>query len=127
MSKKLQKSLQECLYKIKNPNQNVQFYPHSKKWVLGGCKRPRTLSFAIARKQNEIHNEEGEINKGVSATLSDADRFLSEKFSSLYIGDDDRNYHKGSDHRSRGADKTRSSKEILIDSPRFLHLSLEVH
>lgn len=126
MSKKLQKSLQECLYKIKNPIQNVQFYPDSKKWVLRGCKRPRTLSFAIASMQNEIHNEEGEINKGVSATLSDVDRFLSENFSSLYISDDDGNYHKGSDHRSRGADQTRSSKEILIDSPRFLDPPLDL-
>jgi hypothetical protein len=84
-----------------NPIQNVQFNPDSKKWVLRGCKRPRTLSFAIASMQNEIHNEEGEINKGVSATLSDVDRFLSENFSSLYISDDDGNYHKGSDHRSK--------------------------
>ncbi|XP_011001620.1 PREDICTED: transcription repressor OFP14-like [Populus euphratica] len=126
MSKKLRKSIQECLYKIKNPIQNVHFYPDSKKRVLRGCKRPRTLSFAIARKQNEIHNEEGEINKGVSATLSDVDRFLSENFSSLYISDDYGNYQKGSDHRSRGADQTRSSQEILIDSPRFLDPPLDL-
>ncbi|CAK7356665.1 unnamed protein product [Dovyalis caffra] len=124
MPKKLQKSLQDYIYRIKNPTQNIQFssrsFSNPKNWILRGCKHPKTLSFAIARNQNESGNEEGE-EKGGAATLSDVDRFLFENFRSLYINDhDDGNFHKESDHRSRGGDHPRSHNEILIDSPRYI-------
>jgi uncharacterized protein (TIGR01568 family) len=129
MPKKLQKSLQDYIYKIKNPTQNIQLssdsFSNSKNWILRGCKHPRTLSFAIAGNQNKSRDEEDE-EKGGAATLSDVDRFLFENFRSLYINDDDGNFQKESDRRSRGGDQAPSMNEILIDSPRYIDQPLDL-
>lgn len=87
MPNKLQKSLQDYLSKIKKPTpQNISTtLSSSKSWILSGCKhQPKTLSFAIDRKQDHHPYEDDD-----SATLSDIDRFLFENFKSLYIKDDD--------------------------------------
>ncbi|KAJ6947322.1 transcription repressor OFP14 [Populus alba x Populus x berolinensis] len=129
MPKKLQKSLQDYIYKIKNPTQNIQLssnsFSNSKNWILRGCKHPRTLSFAVAGNQNKSRDEEDE-EKGGAATLSDVDRFLFENFRSLYINDDDGNSQKESDRRSRGGDQAPSMNEILIDSPRYIDPPLDL-
>ncbi|KAJ6715226.1 TRANSCRIPTION REPRESSOR OFP14 [Salix viminalis] len=98
MPKKLQKSLQDYIYKIKNPAQNIQIssnsFSNSRNWIFRGCKHPRTLSFAIAGNQSKSRAEEDE-EKRDAATLSDVDRFLFENFRSLYINDDDGNFPEG--------------------------------
>ncbi|PPS05070.1 hypothetical protein GOBAR_AA15596 [Gossypium barbadense] len=75
MSKKLQKSLQDYLSKIKKPSPNTHFLLNSfssNKWIPKGCKNPQTLSFSV--------HQDGE-----AAILSDVDRFLFENFKSLFI------------------------------------------
>ncbi|KAJ6711613.1 TRANSCRIPTION REPRESSOR OFP7-RELATED [Salix purpurea] len=83
MPKKFQKSLQDYIYKIKNPAQNIQIssnsFSNSRNWILRGCKHPRTLSFSIAGNQSKSRDEEDE-EKRDAATLSDVDRFLFENF-----------------------------------------------
>lgn len=86
MPKKLQKSLQDYLSKIKKPTPQLQFpnpqtFSSSKSWILSGCKHPKTLSFAIDRKQ--VHGVGN--NEDAAATLADIDRFLFENFRSLYL------------------------------------------
>ncbi|KAJ6394560.1 hypothetical protein OIU77_023711 [Salix suchowensis] len=129
MPKKLQKSLQDYIYKIKNPTQNIQIssnsFSNSRNWILRGCKHPRTLSFAIAGNQSKSRAEEDE-EKRDAATLSDVDRFLFENFRSLYINDDDGNFQKESERRSNGRDQAPSSNEILIDSPRYIDPPLDL-
>ncbi|KAG5229075.1 ovate family protein [Salix suchowensis] len=129
MPKKLQKSLQDYIYKIKNPAQNIQIssnsFSNSRNWILRGCKHPRTLSFAIAGNQSKSRDEEDE-EKRDAATLSDVDRFLFENFRSLYINDDDGNFQKESERRSNGRDQAPSSNEILIDSPRYIDPPLDL-
>ncbi|KAL0562112.1 hypothetical protein IC582_002562 [Cucumis melo] len=89
MPKKLQKSLQDYLSKIKKPTPQLQFpnpqtFSSSKSWILAGCKHPKTLSFAIDRKQvDAVGNKED-----AAATLADIDRFLFENFRSLYLKED---------------------------------------
>lgn len=68
MPKQIQKSLQDCLSKLKIPNKQIQF-------PLSGCKHVKTTSFAAA---GNAANE----NDGVS--LSDIDKFLFENFKTLY-------------------------------------------
>lgn len=77
MPKKIQKTLQDYLFKIKQPNQRTYF--SSKNWILSACKHPKTLSFAIGRNSTEAD---------ISAKLSDIDRFLADNFKSLYGKDD---------------------------------------
>lgn len=90
MPKKLQKSLQDYLSKIKKPTPQLQFpnpqtFSSSKSWILSGCKHPKTLSFAIDRKQ--VHGVGN--NEDAAATLADIDRFLFENFRSLYLKEDE--------------------------------------
>ncbi|KAG8497085.1 hypothetical protein CXB51_008331 [Gossypium anomalum] len=107
MSKKLQKSLQDYLSKIKKPSPNTHFLLNSfssNKWIRKGCKNPQTLSFAV--------HQDGE-----AATLSDVDRFLFENFKSLYINDDD------DDEEIKDDDGDRDVKGpvgICFESPRFI-------
>lgn len=65
--KPIQKSLQDCLSKLKIPN---------KQFPLSGCKHVKTTSFAAAGKEKE--------DGGGGVTLSDIDKFLFENFRSLY-------------------------------------------
>jgi hypothetical protein len=88
MPKKLQKSLQECLTKLKKPTPSIQFpsnsFSSSKKWILSRCRHPKTLSFTMDRNQDKAGK-----NNGGEATLSNIDRFLFENFKSLYIEGDE--------------------------------------
>lgn len=91
MPKQIQKSLQDCLSKLKLPNKQIQF-------PLSGCKHVRTTSFAATGK-------EAKENDGV--TLSDIDRFLFENFKSLY-----------QEECEEGI--MRKKTPFLFDSPRLL-------
>ncbi|MBA0791982.1 hypothetical protein Gohar_016519 [Gossypium harknessii] len=108
MSKKLQKSLQDYLSKIKKPSPNTHFLLNSfssNKWIRKGCKNPQTLSFAV--------HQDGE-----AATLSDVDRFLFENFKSLYINDDDDDDDEIKDDDGDG--EVKSPGGICFESPRFI-------
>lgn len=113
MPKKLPKSLQDYISKIRKPTT-----PHistalssSKNWILSGCKHhPRTLSFAIDQKQEDKPHEQDDD----SATLSDIDRFLFENFKSLYIKDNE-------DEENGCVDKEPHENDgIVFESPRFV-------
>lgn len=69
--KPIQKSLQDCLSKLKIPSKQLQF-------PLSGCKHVKTTSFAAAGKEKE------DGGGGGGVTLSDIDKFLFENFRSLY-------------------------------------------
>ncbi|XP_022721118.1 transcription repressor OFP14-like [Durio zibethinus] len=128
MSKKLQKSLQDYLSKIKKPSPNFQFpsdsFSSSKKWILKGCKQPKTLSFAVDRYINHDHQATSDDNNDDAATLSDVDRFLFENFKSLYINDDEEiNERRGNvreDHEDHHDHQVKSPGGILFESPRFV-------
>jgi len=126
MPKKLQKSLQECLTKLKKPTPSIQFpsnsFSSSKNWILSGCKHTKTLSFAMDRNQDKAGK-----NKGGEATLSDVDRFLFENFKSLYIeGDDeDRNYNEKK--KGKESDEGENpSGAVLFGSPRSMDLPADL-
>ncbi|XWS16367.1 hypothetical protein CRYUN_Cryun34aG0080900 [Craigia yunnanensis] len=127
MSKKLQKSLQDYLSKIKKSSQNIQFasnsFSSSKKRILKGCKHPKTLSFAVNGDRHHEHQGISDDNNDDAATLSDVDRFLFENFKSLYIKDDEeinerrgnvREDHEGHHHQ------VKSPAGIMLESPRFV-------
>ncbi|XP_021298711.1 transcription repressor OFP14 [Herrania umbratica] len=122
MSKKLQKSLQDYLSKMKKPSPTTQFpsnsLPSSKKWILKGCKHPKTLSFAV----NHDRNDQGTCEIDDAATLSDVDRFLFENFKSLYIKDDDEevNERRGVGEDREDHHQVKSPGGILVESPRFV-------
>ncbi|XVE52105.1 hypothetical protein DITRI_Ditri02bG0095500 [Diplodiscus trichospermus] len=132
MSKKLKKSLHDYLSKIKKPSPNIQFpsnsFSSSKKWILQGCKHPKTLSFAVSRDRNHDHQGTSDDNNDDdAATLSDVDRFLFENFRSLYIKDDEeineRSGNVGEDHEDHHQDhhnQVRGYGGILGGSPRFV-------
>ncbi|EEF34208.1 transcription repressor OFP14 [Ricinus communis] len=123
MPTKLKKSLQEYLSKVKNPKNP------SRKWILSGCKHPKTPSFAFDRSRD---NDDHDHRDGPAATLSDIDRFLLENFKSLYIKNDDEDHNshqknKVEGHREDGQESEDYRHQvpspaggILFDSPRFV-------
>lgn len=118
MPKKLQKSFQDYLNKIKHPTQNIQLpstsFSSSKNWILSGCKHPKTLSFAIDHNRKEDH-EDGD-KKDEAATLSDIDRFLFENFRSLYTKTDEEDHQRKVEEGEQG----QNPNGILFDqSPLF--------
>ncbi|XVF74600.1 hypothetical protein PTKIN_Ptkin13bG0125000 [Pterospermum kingtungense] len=124
MSKKLQKSLQDYLSKMKKPSPNIQFpsksFSSSKKWILKGCKHPKTLSFAV----NSNHDQGISYNNDDAATLSDVDRFLFENFKSLYIKDDEEVNDRRANVKSEDLEddhihhhQQKSPEEISFESP----------
>jgi uncharacterized protein (TIGR01568 family) len=127
MPKKLQKSLQEYLTKIKKPTPRIQFpsnnpFSSSTNWILSGCKHPKTPSFAMDHNQDKAGN-----NGGGEATLSDVDRFLLENFKSLYIEEDEDNYNEKNGKASTTYDpyegeNPSSGGAVLVGSPRFTDL-----
>ncbi|PPR83998.1 hypothetical protein GOBAR_AA36719 [Gossypium barbadense] len=124
MSKKLQKSLQDYVSKIKKTSPNIQFLPpnslsSSKKWIR--CKHTKTLSFAVNLAENHGHQGNSDDNNDVAATLADVDRFLFENFKSLYIEDYGEINEKRSDVRLEG-DEVKGTRGIFFDSPRFIDL-----
>ncbi|KAK8581228.1 hypothetical protein V6N12_071463 [Hibiscus sabdariffa] len=129
MSKKLQKSLQDYLSKIKSGSPNIQFPSKpascSKKWIPKRCRHPKTLSFAVDPANNHGHEGTGDDNNDDAATLADVDRFLFENFKSLYMEEDDdheieeiRCTDRPEDHEDDHLVKT--SVGVLLDSPRFM-------
>ncbi|GMI82067.1 ovate family protein 14 [Hibiscus trionum] len=127
MSKKLQKSLQDYLSKIKTTSPNIQFpskpVSSSKKWILKRCRHPKTLSFAVNPASDHGNKGTSDGNNDDAATLADVDRFLFENFKSLYIEEDDeveerrctvRSEDHGDDHIGK------SSDAFSLDSPSFM-------
>ncbi|OMO66763.1 hypothetical protein COLO4_30372 [Corchorus olitorius] len=126
MSKKLQKSLQDYLSKIKKPSPHIHLpssntISSSKKWVLKGCKHPKTLSFAVNGDGNDHQGNSDATDD--SATLSDVDRFLFENFKSLYIKDDDEDEEKITQRRGHVREEMISPDRstIMFESPRFVN------
>ncbi|XP_022146091.1 transcription repressor OFP14 [Momordica charantia] len=119
MPRKLQKSLQDYLSKIKKPTPQIQFpnpntFSSSKSWILSGCKHPKTLSFAVDRKQAD--GGAGN-NDDTAATLADIDRFLFENFRSLYLKEDeDFGERKAGGGDRDGKNPRGVSPESLMDS-----------
>lgn len=124
-----QKSLQECLPKIKKPTSRIGLPPPPRnfpsataRWILRGCKHPKTLSFACDdQKQNE-ENEEGGGGAGGggdgddAATLSDIDRFLMENFKSLYNKKDDDD--DGEKSSSSSSSEEEAAGRVFMDPPK---------
>ncbi|PIN10823.1 hypothetical protein CDL12_16594 [Handroanthus impetiginosus] len=94
MSKQIQKSIHECLSKIKVSNKQIQFQ-------LRGCKRSKSPSSAAAGKEKE----------NASVTLSDVDQFLFENFRSLY--------QKEYEEETSKKNETKTAS-FLFESPRLL-------
>lgn len=94
MPKQIQKSLQDCLSKLKIPNKQIQF-----------CKHVKTTSFAAAAAGK------GKEDDGV--TLSDIDKFLFENFKSLYQEE----CEEGTIARRNDGKRTTA---FLLESPRLL-------
>ncbi|CAK9161470.1 unnamed protein product [Ilex paraguariensis] len=112
MPKKLQKSLQDYLSKIKKPTTPQLDLPSkslssSISWIPRGCKRPRTLSFAVNPNEVEVHDN------GDAATLEDIDRFLFQNFNSLYLKDDD----EEEDHKKKDDQDVEEKSGGFIDPP----------
>lgn len=102
MSKQIQKSLQECLSKIKISNKQIQYQ-------LRGCKKPKTPSFGFSGKEKEDDAVTQEAKNAV--TLSDIDRFLFENFRSLYQKEYEEEKLKKNDSKTAA---------FLFESPRLL-------
>ncbi|CAK9174619.1 unnamed protein product [Ilex paraguariensis] len=112
MPKKLQKSLQDYLSKIKKPTTPQLDLPSkslssSISWIPRGCNRPRTLSFAVNPNEVEVHDN------GDAATLEDIDRFLFQNFNSLYLKDDD----EEEDHKKKDDQDVEEKSGGFIDPP----------
>lgn len=132
MPKHLPKSLRDYLSKIKKHTQhNIQHsssFPPSKEWILSGCKHPKTLSFAVARDQNNNIGNDNKSNNDAAATLSDIDRFLFENFRSLYLKDDNEDINNNNNKKTGLADQddhqanlfSPSPRGVLFGSPRFV-------
>ncbi|KAF7843324.1 transcription repressor OFP14 [Senna tora] len=104
MPNKLQVFLHYYLSKLKNCRPQIQS-SSPKNWILSGCKKPKTPSFAIARRNDD------------AATLSDIDRFLFENFKSLFNNDDSNSTTRVPDQENHEAPKLGS---ITLDSTRFI-------
>ncbi|PIA65090.1 hypothetical protein AQUCO_00100520v1 [Aquilegia coerulea] len=91
MSKKIQKSVHGYFSKLKQHAPHVHLpsksITNSTNWILSGCKYPKTPSFAIDKKADEVPGP----GEGHAATLSDVDRFLLENFSSLFCDEKKKN------------------------------------
>ena len=121
MPKKVQRTLQDYLSKVKSPRHpqfqspfNSLSFSSSKNWFLAACKHPRTPSFAL----NESSHRGGgssssnNIHKDDAATLADIDRFLYENFKSLYFRDDE-------ETENNNYSKRVSSEEIQNEAPKL--------
>ncbi|KAL2932516.1 Transcription repressor OFP14 [Bienertia sinuspersici] len=143
MPKKIQKSLQGYLSKIKKQTPHLQF-SHSSlssttSKILGGCKHPKSLSFSDRKsRQNHHDHHHQHHNDEAAATLEDIDKFLIENFKSLYGKEDhsDNNHEDDDDYvfphnnkqkgkakeyqvRKKGDITTLGGVGIIFDSPRY--------
>ncbi|GAU11014.1 hypothetical protein TSUD_113070 [Trifolium subterraneum] len=126
MPKKLQKTLQDYLNKIKNKKPHPQITLTK---MLSGCKHPKTPSFSLENGRNTSSNAvDNKIND--AATLADVDRFLFENFKSLYFKDDEEtennNNNNNNSNRNKRISDGRNNEEPLklgswlFESPRFI-------
>ncbi|KAL7099865.1 hypothetical protein ACP275_09G112800 [Erythranthe tilingii] len=100
MPKQIQKSLQECLSRMKIANKQIQL-------PMRSCTHTRTTSFAVEGKGKES----GGGAADAAVTLSDIDQFLFENFRSLY----QKEYEEETSKR-----KETKTAAFLLESPRFL-------
>ncbi|XP_041018475.1 transcription repressor OFP14 [Juglans microcarpa x Juglans regia] len=133
MPKKLQKSFQDYLNKIKKPSPPLQFtnnsFSSSKNWILSSCRHTtKTLSFAIGRNQDkQLVEKKLDNNDNKAARLSDVDRFLFENFKSLYIKDDeDQNYDEKKADKESHDHEGENLSGVLFGSPRFMDPPLDL-
>ncbi|TKY64505.1 Transcription repressor OFP14 [Spatholobus suberectus] len=113
-SKKIPKSLRDYLSKIKTP-QRSQIQLPSKKWILMGCKHPRTPSLDIDKIKNTPYATANNNNiKDEEAMLADIDRFLFENFKSLFLEDRD----ETANNNNRREEKSPKLSPIRFDSSR---------
>lgn len=89
MPKNIPKSLRDYLSKIKSPQRSQLIQLPSKKWMLTGCKHPRTPSIDLdnLNKIKNTHHATQNNIKDEEAMLADIDRFLFENFKSLFLED----------------------------------------
>ncbi|CAL5199871.1 unnamed protein product [Lathyrus oleraceus] len=119
MPKKLQKTLQDYLNKLKNKNPHPQIKLTK---MLSGCKHPKTPSFSLENgrnlSSNAVNNNTNKIDD--AATLADVDRFLFENFKSLYFKDEDETENTVKTI-SGGKNNHEPSKttSFMLESPRF--------
>ncbi|MED6204784.1 hypothetical protein PIB30_012287 [Stylosanthes scabra] len=111
MPKKVQKTLQDYLAKVKSPRHSSQnhqssqkpfnsfSFSSSKNWIIKACKHPRTPSITF----DDSHGG-GDSHKDDAATLADVDRFLYENFKSLYFreGEETEGYYNNKGGASSG-------------------------
>ncbi|KAF5207079.1 transcription repressor OFP14 [Thalictrum thalictroides] len=127
MSKRIQKSVHGYFSKLKQHAPHVHLpsksITSSTNWILSGCKYPKTPSFAIDKKANEVPCP----REGHAATLSDVDRFLLENFSSLFCDEKKMNNNNDDDDDDDNKKKIdgrhyddESTNGFLFESPRLI-------
>ncbi|CBI36154.3 transcription repressor OFP14 [Vitis vinifera] len=123
MPRKIQKSLQDYLSKLKKPTPHIQLSANnalsaSINRMLLGCKYPKTL-IDVDRDQTNSRGSD----HGHAATLSDIDRFLFENFRSLYQKNDDDD-DDDDDTKKREEEEEEEEEEkpggVLFESPRIM-------
>ncbi|KAL2338090.1 hypothetical protein Fmac_012536 [Flemingia macrophylla] len=87
---KIQKSIREYMWKMKGSHRSPIHLP-SKKWMMSGCKHPRTHSMDMDKVVTTPNNV-----KDDQAMLADIDRFLLENFKSLFLEDIQQTTHHSS-------------------------------
>ncbi|CAJ2661267.1 hypothetical protein L195_g005022 [Trifolium pratense] len=129
MPKKLQKTLQDYLNKIKNKKPHPQITLTK---MLSGCKHPKTPSFSLDNGRNMSSSNAVNNKINDAATLADVDRFLFENFKSLYFKDDEEtennnaNTNTNNNNNNKRISDGRNNEEPLklgswlFESPRFI-------
>ncbi|KAL3511805.1 hypothetical protein ACH5RR_024522 [Cinchona calisaya] len=125
MPNQLQKSLQDYLSKMKKPpNPQIQSpsssgtLSSSTSWILGGCKHPKTPSFAFYHKKESDQTIQDTSYGAPAATLSDVDRFLLKNFKSLYKKEEED--EEDSIVKSLEAKNEENLMGHLFESPRLM-------
>ena len=127
MPNKLQKSLQDCLSKIKKQTPHLHFshgsFTSATRKIISSCKHPRSFSFIGEHKSSredcdrDLNHQKSEEDN--AATLEDIDRFLSENFKSLYgQNHDDEDEQKAQDNNHNHHDSI-FGRGAIFNSPRF--------
>ncbi|KAK7261834.1 hypothetical protein RIF29_28155 [Crotalaria pallida] len=134
MPKKIQKTLQDYLTKIKTrhpPQLQLPFnsISSSKSWILSGCKHPKTPSFALEGRKSgggsssssndNSRDHDHNHKEDVAATLADVDRFLLENFKSLYVKDDhDDDDNDDDNNEATGNKNNKNTKRVFLEDRR---------
>ncbi|XP_021736601.1 LOW QUALITY PROTEIN: transcription repressor OFP14-like [Chenopodium quinoa] len=120
MSKKLQKSLQDYLSKIKKQTPHLQF-SHSSlssttRKIVAGCKHPKSLSFTGKdRRKNHHDQQQHDEEVATAATLEDIDNFLIENFKSLYGQGHDNHIDDGYESTNEGKNGKNTLQEYQLN------------